>query len=116
MSEHATPLTHTGSERRRHDRTCELHPAKVYDERAEKFFGAETCDISVSGALLKVNRTMPVRAGDVFDVGIAWTPSDVVIATEGLTRSRVVRVTPIDRFSQAVAVEYAHPMEAKLAA
>lgn len=93
-------------ERRKSTREAVVFPAKIYDLKAEKYFTAETCNVSGTGVLLKVNRSMPVASGDVFDIAITLEKSGPVISRKGMTNSQVVRVIPIDRFTQAIAVTY----------
>ena len=103
-------------ERRASKRRTVIHPAKVYDQRADKYYPAETCNLSDDGALLKINRTMPISRGDTLDIGMATTDTGAVISREGFVTARVVRVTSIDRFSQAVAVQFTAAVPLLLAA
>ncbi|MFG0328350.1 MAG: PilZ domain-containing protein [Phycisphaerales bacterium] len=93
------------SDRRRHPRRIEIHPAKIYDGRAERFFAGETANVSESGALLKVARTMPIHAGVEIEVGVDVS-RDGILSRRSFLPAQVVRVTPIDRFSQAIAVRF----------
>lgn len=93
-------------ERRASLRLAASYPAKMYDRRAERYFAAETCNVSETGALLKVQRSMPVIAGDVFDLAVTQKAPSVVIGKKNLVPAIVVRVIPIDHYSQAVAVRY----------
>ena len=103
-------------ERRNSPRVCAVRPAKVYDPRAERYHVAETCNLSATGALLKVHRAMPIAAGDRLEVGILGPArgDSPVLDGRDLLASRVVRVVPMDRFSQAIAVEFAQPDAATL--
>ncbi|MBL0921908.1 MAG: PilZ domain-containing protein [Phycisphaerales bacterium] len=94
------------SERRRHPRFPGAHAAKVYLPRALRFAGAETADLSVGGALLRVDRSRPIAAGDEIEVAIAHGEECVAPAAL-LRRARVVRVSAMDHYHQAVAVEFA---------
>jgi hypothetical protein len=94
-------------DRRTSPRISVAHAAKVFDPRAERYHAAQTCNVSAGGALLKVQRSMPVCSGDRLDV-IIDTEAELsrVLALNEFVPARVVRVTAIDRFSQAVAVQF----------
>lgn len=97
----------TGQDRRTSPRISAAHAAKVFDPRAQRYHPAQTCNVSASGALLKVQRSMPVMSGDRLDVAIdADDATRRVLALGDFVPSRVVRVMAIDRFSQAVAVQF----------
>ncbi len=97
----------TGQDRRMSPRMSVAHGAKVFDPRAQRYHAAQTCNISATGALLKVQRSMPVMSGDRLDVAIdADDATRRVLALGDFVPSRVVRVMAIDRFSQAVAVQF----------
>jgi len=97
---------YNGSERRRAYRETATHPVKVYDERAEKYFAGRTSNASNEGALLILQRTMPIAAGDRLHVAIAFRREDVVVHQDAMIPSEVVRVAPVDSFTQAVAVRF----------
>ena len=101
MSESTFPL-----ERRTARRYLAVHPAKVYDHRAQKYYPAQTSNLSQTGALLKVNRSMPLAVGDELAVGIAAGAGQTILSGDDLARARVVRVIPLDHLSQAVAVTF----------
>ncbi len=97
----------TGQERRLSPRVHAAYAAKVFDRRADRYHPAQTCDLSASGALLKVQRSMPIHKGDLLDVTITTDDeTSRVLALEDFMPARVVRVTAIDRFSQAIAVQF----------
>ncbi|MGD9691468.1 MAG: PilZ domain-containing protein [Phycisphaerales bacterium] len=99
------------TERRRHPRIASVRPAKVFVPEALRFAPAQTTDLSEGGALLCVDRSRPLAPGDVIEVLV--TPKDPGLSTVSeMTRARVVRVTPVDHFQQAVAVEYDAPATA----
>jgi len=97
----------TDQERRLSPRIQAAYPAKVFDRRAERYHPAQTCDLSASGSLLMVQRSMPIHKGDLLDVTITTDDqTSRVLALEDFMPARVVRVTAIDRFSQAIAVQF----------
>lgn len=94
-------------ERRISPRVHAAYAAKVFDRRAQRYHPAQTCDLSASGALLKVQRSMPIHKGDHLDVTITTDDeTNRMLALDDFIPARVVRVTAIDRFSQAVAVQF----------
>ncbi len=105
--EAATVVTrYIGRERRGIDRDCSTHPVKIYDERADKYFAGRTSNTSRTGALLILQRSMPIAAGDEFCVAIARTTDEVVVGHNEMIPAEVLRVTPIDAFTQAIAVRF----------
>ncbi len=105
--EAATVVTrYVGQERRGIDRDYTTHPVKIYDERADKYFAGRTSNTSRTGALLILQRSMPIAAGDEFCVAIARTADEVVVGQEAMIPAEVLRVTPIDAFTQAIAVRF----------
>ncbi len=105
----------TMSDRRRHPRFPGAHAAKVFLPRALRFAGAETADLSASGALLRVDRSRTLSTGDEVEIAIAHA-NEAVAAAALMRRARVVRVLPMDHYHQAVAVEFAVPDSAAAAA
>jgi len=94
-----------GLERRRHPRLTLVRPCKVRDCRTLVFSPGLTSDVSVSGALLRIDRTRPIAPGDELEVAVAWT-RDAVLSAQSMVRAKVRRVTPIDHHHQSVAVEF----------
>lgn len=105
--------------RRESRRRVRITPAKVYDERAERYYPAETTNLSAGGALIKVNRSMPICRGDRLSIGIlrdfdlpeeqsgsAPVRQTSVLRREDFEPATVVRVTPIDPCSQAIAIQF----------
>ena len=107
----------TGSERRRHPRMRAVRPAKVFLRAALRYSGGETADVSESGALLRVESARPIRAGDRVDVAVVREgEGGAVIESKGTPAARVVRVSPLDRFFQSIAVEFEEPISLAAAA
>lgn len=95
------------NERRTSERMQVVRPAKVFDPRAQRYHAAQTCNISAGGALLKVQRTLPVFSGDRVEVMIeAEEEVRRVLSLDDAVESRVVRVMAIDRYTQSVAVQF----------
>ncbi len=100
-----TPQHHI--DRRSSRRINAVHAAKVFDPRAQRYYAAQTCNLSAGGALLKIERSMPVCGGDRLDVMIRADENTArLLCLDEAVPSRVVRVMAIDRFSQAVAVQF----------
>jgi hypothetical protein len=95
-------------DRRRHPRFPGAHATKVFLPRSLRFAGAETSDLSAGGALLRVDRSRALKAGDEVELAIAHA-EEAVAAAALMRRARVVRVIPMDHYHQAVAVEFAVP-------
>lgn len=107
----------SGSERRRHPRVRAVRPAKVFLRSALRYSGGETADVSESGALLRIESARPIRAGDRVDVAVVRDGSgDSVVESKGMRAARVVRVSPLDRFFQSIAVEFEAPVTLSQAA
>lgn len=92
-------------ERRRHTRMSLIRPCKVRDCKTFVYSPGLTCDVSASGALLRVDRVRPVVPGDQIEVAVAWT-RDAVLSAESMVKAIVRRVIPIDHYHQSVAVEF----------
>lgn len=93
------------NDRRHHPRHRVIRLCKVRDRRTLLFSAGQTCDISVGGAMLRVDRYRPFAEGDELDLVIAWG-NDAVIPGDAMVRAKVKRVTPIDYHHQAVAVQF----------
>ncbi|MBL1218082.1 MAG: PilZ domain-containing protein [Planctomycetes bacterium] len=93
-------------ERRSEERWVAVKPAKVYDRRADRYFTAQTCNLSQGGALLKIVRSMPIAAGDPLTITIGEAAEGPVVAQDQMVESKVIRVIPMDPYTQAVAVQY----------
>lgn len=100
-----------GEERRRHHRITTTRPAKVFLPGALRYAASETTDISSGGALLRVDRARAMCKGDRVDVAVV-SPGQpaAVLESKSMIPARVVRVTPIDHFHQAVAIEFETPV------
>ncbi len=102
-------------EQRRHARLPMVRPCKVRDRRTLVYSAGQTSDISVGGALIRVDRARPFGAGDEIDLVVGWSPG-VVLSADSVVRGTVRRVTPIDFNHQAIAIEFAEPSTRALAA
>ncbi|MCK4873717.1 MAG: PilZ domain-containing protein [Phycisphaerales bacterium] len=94
-------------DRRGTERMDLVRPAKILNCRSRKFIAAETCNLSQSGVLVKIDRSHPVSHGDELEVAIDWGRSPGLLGSEELVTGRVVRVASMDYVSQSVALQFA---------
>lgn len=94
------------TDRRRAERVTVVRAAKVLNCRSRKYAPAETCNLSQSGALVKLDRTHPISTGDEVQVAIDWSLTPGLISSDELVTGKVVRVAAIDYLSQSVAVRF----------
>ena len=92
-------------ERRRHQRHSTVRACKIRDRRTLLFAPGRTSDLSVSGALLRVDRVRPFAPGDEIDVVVAWD-NGAIVTGDSMIRATVRRVVPMDYHHQAVAVQF----------
>jgi hypothetical protein len=93
------------SDRRKHQRQPVIRHCKVRDRRTAAYAPGQTADLSMGGALIRVDRARPFGPGDEVDLVVSWDDR-AVLSADSLVRARVRRVTPIDHHHQAVAVEF----------
>ncbi|TVQ61208.1 MAG: PilZ domain-containing protein [Phycisphaerales bacterium] len=100
--------TMTLDERRAHPRIPCARPAKVFLPATLRFAAAETADVSDGGALVRIDADRLVRVGERIEVAIVQpgAPGSGLIESKSMRPARVVRVTPMDYFHQAVALAY----------
>lgn len=103
-----------GAERRRHAREHAARPFKLV-QRGGRYVGGLTSNVSPGGALVCVERARAIAPGDEVRIAIDWIDKPV-ISESMMIKARVVRVTPMDHHTQAVALCYDAPAEAALAA
>lgn len=104
----APPMTLSASthdERREHVRLDVARPCKVFRPGPNRFEAAQTTNVSVGGALIEVISSRPISAGEMIDVGVAWS-SQAVLRSGSLVRGRVVRVSNAGPGRQGVAVRF----------
>jgi len=93
-------------DRRQAERIDVVRPAKVLNCRAQKYIAAETCNLSQTGAMVKIDRSHPVSMGDELEVGIDWSQSPGLLSKTEMVPAKVIRVAAIDYVSQSVAVQF----------
>ena len=95
----------TGKDRRAHHRQAIERPCKVFRRDTQRYVAARTCDVSAGGAMLEVQSSRPVVAGERIDVGVAWSRSPILLE-DALIEARVVRVTRIDANRQTIGIRF----------
>lgn len=94
-------------DRRRDERVPCALGAKVYLPTSVRFASAQTANVSRGGALVRIERDRPIRAGERVQVAIVKPESlSAIVEAKTMRPARVVRVTPIDHFHQAVALAF----------
>jgi hypothetical protein len=94
------------TDRRRNERITLVRPAKMLNCRSRKYVPAETCNLSQTGALVKLDRSQPIAQGDEVQVAVDWSLTPGLISSDELVTGEVVRVSAIDYLSQSVAVKF----------
>jgi len=92
-------------DRRQHPRRDAVHSCKILQTESPRPSPAQTTNLSAGGALVRVDRARPIRAGERIRVAVE-TETGPIVSERGMIPARVVRVTPIDAHHQAVAVQY----------
>jgi len=95
-------------ERRSNDRLIMTRPAKLYESLFDRYYSGQTSNISPSGALIVVSRSIPIASGDSIEVAIAQDSLDAIIPKNQMVTADVVRVTAVDMHTQAVAIQFLH--------
>lgn len=102
----ATTPAGSPSDRRRHVRLDVERPCKVVIPAARRALCAHTSNVSVTGALLRVDSPRLLNPGETVRLAISWTNAPIV-REDQLVFARVVRALGIVGEAQTVAVEFA---------
>lgn len=94
------------TDRRNHTRTQVQRPCKVYCPATHRYLAGETCDLSATGALVRVDSPRPLAVGEEIKVVVAWDRKAVLPAHAMMT-GKVVRIAASIGQHQAVAVRFA---------
>lgn len=100
-----TTISHTGAERRRHERRAVTRPCKLYHAGSARYLSGYTRDLSEGGALLEIDSPRRIEPEDVLDVLVAWNDR-ALLHQEDQIPARVTRVLHTDSPRQFVAVEF----------
>ena len=103
-----------GEDRRDHPRTPLERPCKLRPVGGVRFATGLTRDVSPAGALVEVEATRPIHAGDTIELLVAWTAGGLV-RREDTISARVVRSEGSSE-RQRVALSFADEGVARLAA
>lgn len=96
-------------DRRRHPRHEVSIPCKVYHPASRRFASARTRNLSIGGALLRVETGRPLLPGEPVDIALSLEPKPILPATM-MAGARVVRSLPVGDASQELAVEFDQPI------
>lgn len=96
--------TQVTDDRRKHTRVSVSRPCKLYHRATGRYLPARTCDVSASGALVRVTAPRPLVPGDEIEVYIAWSSRSLLTTSEQV-RGRVTR-TMFEGNDQIVGVEF----------
>jgi hypothetical protein len=94
------------ADRRRHVRLDVDRPCKVVVPTARRALSARTSNVSVTGALLRVDSPRLLNPGETLRLAISWSNTPIV-REDQLVFARVVRALGIQGEAQTVAVEFA---------
>ncbi len=97
-------------DRRSNNRVIATQPVKLYESLFDRYFSGQTSNISPSGALIIVSRSVPIASGDTVEIAIAQDSLDAVIPKNQMITADIVRVAAVDMHTQAVAVQFMQTM------
>ena len=93
-------------ERRTRVRLTLLRPCKVYVPRLGRYLHGSTWNLSPCGALLELDRPVPLEPGDRLFVGVAIKRRQPIFASGDMMGAGILRVLPTDNDSIAVAIHF----------
>ena len=93
-------------ERRVSERLNLERPCKLYIPRIGKYLAGSTWNLSAEGALLQLDRPVPLEPGDRLFVGIALTRRQPIFCSADMMEAAITRVLPTDNDSVALAVHF----------
>ncbi|CAG1001602.1 hypothetical protein PHYC_02928 [Phycisphaerales bacterium] len=108
-------ISHTGADRRRHERLAVTRPCKIYHAGSARYLSGYTRDLSASGALLEIDSPRPVNPDDILDVLVAWNDRALLHERDQIP-ARVTRVLRTDSPRQFVAVAFSQVQHAAIRA
>ncbi len=95
-----------GCERRAFERLNLERPCKLYIPRIGRYLAGSTWNLSADGALLQLDRPVPLEPGDRLFVGIALTRRQPIFCSADMIEASVTRVLPTDNDSVALALHF----------
>ena len=84
--------------------TSVLH-AKVFHPTLDRYVPCQTTNVSEGGVLISIERSRPLLVGEEVRIALDWSQARLC-GTDRMRHAQVVRVTPIDAHTQAVALEF----------
>ena len=96
----------TGCERRACERLNLERSCKLYIPRIGKYLAGSTWNLCADGALLQLDRPVPLEPGDHLFVGIALTRRQPIFCSNDMMEAAITRVLPTDNDSVALAVHF----------
>lgn len=93
-------------ERRVSERLNLERPCKLYIPRIGRYLAGSTWNLSAEGALLQLDRPVPLEPGDRLFVGIALTRRQPIFCSADMMEAAITRVLPTDNDSVALAVHF----------
>jgi hypothetical protein len=97
-------------ERRRNDRYPLVYPVKVRCMESGRYYSGKSVNLSTSGALLEMPQSPRLRSGQRVQVGIAWSPREVILRSAFLIPATVVRDWHNDG-TITVAIQFDQPQQ-----
>lgn len=79
------------NEQRRDLRSELVRPCRIFDPRSGKYLHGTTCNLSLSGALIRIARPCTLRPGDTLHVGIALDDRQGFMQARDMFEATVVR-------------------------
>ena len=93
-------------ERRANQRLSLARPCKLYFPRIGRYVPGSTWNVSSGGALLQLDRALPIEPGDHVFVGIALKRCQAVLPTGEMLEAGVLRVARTAADGIALAVRF----------
>lgn len=99
------------SDRRLHERTQIERPCKVFDPRSHKYLLGSTCDLSVSGMMMKLEHPLQIMPGETLHVGVAQKRRQMLLRASEMTPMRVVRCLHSPEGGTCLGLELIQPLQ-----
>ena len=104
------PVAALSLERRRYERRTLVRDCKLRGRSAPAFTPAQTTNLSLGGALVRIPTSRSYAPGDRIDLALPAS-NEPLITTDALIQARVRRVIPIDHHHQAISIEFDEVLE-----
>lgn len=97
-------------DRRRHERIFTVRDCKLRGRSNPSFTPAQTTNLSLGGALLRVPTSRVYAPGDTIEVALP-AGNEPLITSDALIGATVRRVIPVDHHHQAIGIEFDEALE-----